>query len=228
MTFARHLVHYYLSINRGMTLEEIGAVTQRDHCTVRTSVDRIEDYQEVYPNISAVVQELGNDIKWLYQLNMEVKNNEITGRQIRYLYFLLDQLGIRHLKHDLVLDACDGRTDSARELSQDEMRHLVTHLEQKLQQARREASPGKEAIRRMDRMRKRILSMCYSIGWVTYDINESRHKVDMERLGAWLLKYGYLHKPLNDYTYLELPGLVTQVENLMRSVLEGKSKSERL
>ena len=134
------------------------------------------------------------------------------------MYFLLDQLGIRHMKNDLVSDASSGRTESCRELTKLEMDELIKHLEQKLRDAQ-DVTHKRQGVIRMDRMKKRIFSICYSIGWTTIDPEKNRHIVDQERLNAWMKKYGYLHKELNDYTYLELPTLVTQFEQLLKSTL---------
>ena len=102
------------------------------------------------------------------------------------------------------------------------MNELLSHLDNRLKEARSDSRPHKLSFQRMDRMRKRILSICYSIGWTRFNIEKRRHEVDMERLEAWLLKYGYLHKPLNDYTYMELPELVTQAERVLLSTLDEK------
>lgn len=218
----RQIAQYFLSINTKLSLNVIKDYTGFDHATILHSVRKIEGFLEVYPRIIDAVFTIAFYIKWLNQLDMEIKRQEITSQQIRHLYFLLDQLGIRHLKSDLVMDASGGRTESARELNNIEMNDLLRHLDEKLKGARSDSRPHKQAYEKMDRMRKRILSICYSIGWTRLSIERKRHEVDMDRLEAWLLKYGYLHKPLNDYTYLELPALVTQAERLLLSTLNEK------
>jgi hypothetical protein len=72
---------------------------------------------------------------------------------------------------------------------------------------------------RSNNMRRRILSICYSIGWTQFDDDKKKMVVNMDKLNAWLLKYGYLHKPLNKYSRQELPLLVTQFEKLETTVL---------
>jgi len=64
---------------------------------------------------------------------------------------------------------------------------------------------------------KYILSMCYSLGWVKYHPLKKRNVADLQALGTWIEKYGYLKKPLMSYTAKELPKLVTQLENVLRS-----------
>ena len=99
---------------------------------------------------------------------------------------------------------------------------LILYTADSFKEAKNESQPKPGSVQKMDRMRKRILSMCYSIGWTRYNPEKRRQEVDMDRLEAWLLKYGYLHKPLNDYTYMELPALVTQAERLLLSTLDEK------
>ena len=66
-------------------------------------------------------------------------------------------------------------------------------------------------------MRKRILSLCYEYGWVKFSEAKKRHQVDFDRLDAWMFRYGYLKKKLNQYKYAELPALVTQFEKVLES-----------
>jgi hypothetical protein len=225
ITDVRHMIHYFLTINRGLSLKDIGKVTDRDHATVHTSRIRIEGYFPVYPKTREAIHVIAFYINWLTQLDMEIKKQStVTVQQIRYMYLLLDSLGIRHMKEDMVSDASGGRTESVRDLTNYEMVDLTRHLESKLKGAREDAMPHKKDISGAERMRKRILSMCYSMGWTRFDPDKGRHTVDYERLEAWLLKYGYLHKPLDKYRYLELPTLVTQMENLMRTALGDRVK----
>jgi len=220
---ARHFVHYFLTLNESLSMNAIGDFTGKDHATVSNSRKTIEGWHQLYHSCRLDIHVIAFYINWLNQLDMEIQQ-EVSNGQIRYMYLLLDSLGIRSLKNDLVADASAGRTESVRELRRKEYGDLINHLEEKLKGARRDVAPHKKSIQSADRMRKRILSMCYSMGWTLFDPALHRHVADYERLEAWLLKYGYLHKPLDDYTYLELPTLVTQVENMMRSLYENKSQ----
>ena len=73
-----------------------------------------------------------------------------------------------------------------------------------------------------DKMRKRLLSMCYQLGspWSNYDGMLDKMMINKSHLNNWMLKSSYLHKSLNDYTYAELPKLITQFENLFKSYLK--------
>jgi hypothetical protein len=219
IVYPRQLALYFISMNDQLGSLRITERFGKDHSMLFAARKRIEDLLDVYPETRDDIMKIGETIKWLYQLEKEIIMNEISVNRIRYMYLLLDQLGIRHMKNDLVSDASSARTESVRELSKLEMDELIKHLEQKLRQATRDVSPKRQAALKMDRMKKRIFSICYTIGWTTIDPEKNRHIVDQERLRAWMLKYGYLHKELNDYTYLELPPLVTQFEQLLKSVL---------
>ena len=61
-----------------------------------------------------------------------------------------------------------------------------------------------------------MLSLCYNIGWVRFDDKLQRNVADLSQLGAWLFKYGYLNKPLLQYSKTELPKLVTQLQNVLK------------
>jgi len=62
--------------------------------------------------------------------------------------------------------------------------------------------------KRSDRMRKKIISMMvHELGWT------------MDKLYQFCIKSGYLKKPLNDYSYEELPLLVTQFGNILESYI---------
>jgi len=74
-----------------------------------------------------------------------------------------------------------------------------------------------------DKMRKKILSLTWEMNWV---VKDPALKVDVERVNAWCVKYGYLHKPLNSYTYNELPKLLSQFEALHASFVNSIYKSQ--
>lgn len=114
---------------------------------------------------------------------------------------------VRRLKLDkdeLVYGASGGRTTSLRELTSDEARQLLSNLF--------ETDPAQP-------MRKKIFSMAHEMRWVQ---SNNPGKVDSNRLDQVLIKFGYLHKPLMQYKYEELPRLVTQVENMLASYLNKK------
>lgn len=63
-----------------------------------------------------------------------------------------------------------------------------------------------------DKMRKKIISMAHDLGWQYVHPLHGKLCADMKAINQWCKKYGYLHKPLDKYTYRELPTLVSQFE----------------
>lgn len=96
-----------------------------------------------------------------------------------------------------------GRSSSAGNLTFQEAIDVIKYLENMQKEKKVDNSPE-------NKMRRKILSICYEMQW------SENGKIDWKRLNGWLLKYGYLKKPLNDYTYQELPKLITQFEQLLK------------
>lgn len=138
-----------------------------------------------------------------------------TIQNHRKLYALLNQANKMSHRHDLVYSYSHGRTTNSAELSDLEIAELIRKLENEQQ----DKPTHSTATRNGDRMRKRILSMCYTIGWTIYDDYNKKVVVDMERLNNWMRKYSYKHKPLNEYRYNELRDLVSQFEKLQKTEL---------
>jgi len=142
-----------------------------------------------------------------------------TSQYFPEFFALLKQLGIKtdDERHELIYDFTDGRTSSSKDLTEVEMNLLITRL-------RRQSSgtisagftPRNDAA---NKMRRKIISMAYQIGWTERTPNGD--KADMLRINGWCHKFGYLHKPLNDYALPELPRLVTQFENMYNDVVKG-------
>lgn len=127
-----------------------------------------------------------------------------TQEQNTRFHAIIGKLGLsKDEKQQLVEEVSYGRTDSSRELYVSEMNHLINHLQSIVN------SNGPDPA---FKMRRKIFSLCHEFGWEC--LPESR-KVDVQRLNNWMLKFGYLHKPLNSYTLQELPKLVTQFENMV-------------
>lgn len=75
-----------------------------------------------------------------------------------------------------------------------------------------------------EQYRKTILSMCYQMNWTFYSEKYQRTCVDYNRLNKWMLQYGYLKKPLNDYKANELPKLFKQFKTLKEDVVSKQIK----
>lgn len=99
-----------------------------------------------------------------------------------------------------------GRSGSSKDLTSDEANALIRHLKQ--------LDPEEVAA---EKMRRKIISMAHEMGWRL----PGTTRADMQRIDSWCVKYGYLHKKLNQYLPAELPALVTQFEAVYKSFLKG-------
>lgn len=136
---------------------------------------------------------------------------QATREQIRAFRAALAARKLQDMKDELVSQFSNGRTTHSTELEVHEMRELLTHLN---------GEPDQNQQREKEnRQRRRIMSMCYTLGWTIYDKAQGREVVDFTRLDEWVLKYGYLHKPMMKYDYRELPKLVTQFEHMLKSTM---------
>lgn len=131
-----------------------------------------------------------------------------NAAQNTQLHALIGKLGIgKETKEDLVYQYTAGRECSSSKMTVAECQALINHLNV--------LAKGKSDV--TDKQRKKILSICHEMNWRT-----ENGKVDFARLKEYLLKYGYLHKELNNYTDKEIPKLVTQFENLLKHYYAGR------
>lgn len=144
----------------------------------------------------------------------------INNNQIKRIHFLLRASGLQAQKQSLVVGFSKGRCESTKNLSFEEARQLINYL-----QAEANSSPvggGREVA--ANRMRRKILSYCHNMKWENAD-----GSVNMEALDKWCLHYSYLRKKLQEYTYKELPKLVSQVQKVYASkVKDVSNKSAQL
>lgn len=126
-----------------------------------------------------------------------------TTAQSNRLHGLIGMLGIdSEQKQYLVEQYTEGRATSTKDMSTTECQALIDHL-------------AKVAIDtnadRANVMRRKAFAIAHELGW-----EDDQGKVDREHFDAWLLKYGYLHKGINEYSHNELPKLLTQMEQLLQ------------
>lgn len=131
-----------------------------------------------------------------------------TKDQNKQLYSALAKLSIdKERKEELVYRFTQGREISSSAMTVCECHSLIDHLNSFI----------KIGDKKNDVQRKKILSICHEMNWRT-----EAGQIDWKHLNEYLLKYGYLHKLLNNYTEKELPKLVTQFENLLKSYYEKR------
>lgn len=132
----------------------------------------------------------------------------ITGKQLKILHYLLNNNKLMDYKRDLVMEFSKGRCESSKKLTEQEAQNLIDHLN--------ELDPS-------DKMRKKIISICYQIGMI-YGDSAADKKMNQAKVYAFIKKIGYLKKDFNSYSRSELTKLIYQVEQILVS---SKKKEER-
>ena len=143
----------------------------------------------------------------------------------RRLYSLFRETGTEKYRHDLVFSFANGRTENSADLTDLEAQALIKHLEEQLGPGAVGSHTKSQTIFEGQKMRRRILSLCYTMGLTTWNKDKSKSEVDFERLNSWMKHYSYLHKPLNDYSYKELQRLVKQFEHVAKETLSQPHES---
>lgn len=123
----------------------------------------------------------------------------ITKPQLIKAKTLMSKRGLIKFSEDLAHSFTNGRTSRVSAMLSHEAWELIQHLEE---------DNGKQPTP-MVKMQRKLLSMAHEQNWKHFD-----GKINMDRVNAWCVKYGYLHKPFNHYTEEELPMLVTQFESM--------------
>jgi hypothetical protein len=132
----------------------------------------------------------------------------ITPQQLKALHAMLRTNKMEALKADLVYGFSGGRTESSKELSMDEARELLVHLD-KGAVVREGTNHG--ATNQGEKMRRQVIAIFHEMGAHL----PSTTKIDMARVNEWCANQGHGKKPLNDYTYDELPKLVGQAKKYL-------------
>lgn len=130
----------------------------------------------------------------------------MTIAQNKTVHALLHSTGLMAQKANIIGGISFGRTESSKDLTDEEVNHLIEYL--KAQEKDNTAA---------QRMRRKIISMAHQLHWHL----PGTQKIDMEHVNSWCTQYGYGHKKLNDYTYPELPKLVTQFKNVFSGILSN-------
>lgn len=141
----------------------------------------------------------------------------VTKHQIQIIHTLLPE----HIKQDRELKEAfvvqytqDPDKTSTKDLTYEQAHEMMTYLTNG-----RHISANEYGKFDYSKAQHRyIMSLCHQLAWVVFDPKLGRNVADIERLGTWLKKYGYLHKPLKKYTTNELPRLIKQMENMLSTI----------
>lgn len=135
-----------------------------------------------------------------------------STQQIKIIQTLFSVTGNRSNKHDIVSGFTGGRSISLKELTHNETKALIEHLQQ--------LSVTNEHQTAINKMRGKILYFAHEMR-MTKQNNKGKTVADVKRVDEWMLKYSYLHKKLDAYTLEELPKLVSQFENVYKHFLNN-------
>jgi hypothetical protein len=127
-----------------------------------------------------------------------------TKQQVIAINTALHYKNLMGHKAEIIDAVTNGRTSSSKELTYDEAYALL----QDLNKDNVTADEGK-------RMRNNIIAMAHEIGW----IKKKNGKNDYRKLDTWMKESSYLKKKLYDYSYKELPTLVTVFKKIYLSAL---------
>jgi hypothetical protein len=140
-------------------------------------------------------------------------NTTATPQQITALHAALHAKNLLGKKAEIVEAVTHGRTSSSKLLTTDEAHALIADLNKNYVKA----DEGKK-------MRGSIIAMAHDMGMIptiNIVVNDSIiPKKDYSHLDAWMHRYSYLKKKLFDYTYAELPTLVTQFKKVYEAHLK--------
>lgn len=130
-----------------------------------------------------------------------------TPAQLRLIRTLLSKMHIEEEDKESIIKGFTGnRTSHISAMRDGETKALIGHLQSM------DGAPSS------DNMRNKILFYAHEMNWH----QPGTTKIDMTHVNNWCTKQGYLHKPLDDYTYTELPKLVSQFEAVYKSYLKNK------
>lgn len=126
-----------------------------------------------------------------------------TTAQSNRLHGLIGMLGIDpEQKAYLVEQFTEGRSSSSRDMSTTECQALIDHLAKVATDTNAD---------RANVMRRKAFAIAHELGW-----EDETGNVDRARFDAWMLKYSYLHKAINQYSLNELPKLLSQMERMLK------------
>lgn len=109
---------------------------------------------------------------------------------------------------EYVLKYSNNRTGSSKQLTMTECQALINELDIIKKNINNTPVSNSNA---SQRMRRKIMSICHEMNW------KKDGKLDWGRINDFMFKSSYLKKGLNSYAADELPKLVSQFEQLLKS-----------
>lgn len=129
---------------------------------------------------------------------------------LQQIHAALHRLGLLHQKANMVAGYTNERTESSKEMTQEEADAMLADLN-KNQRKQVENNTDK------DKMIRKIIAMAREMGTVYREkvVDPQKglvEKSNYTKLNKWMKDNSYLKKPLNKYSYQELPKLVSQFQ----------------
>jgi len=128
---------------------------------------------------------------------------------MKALHAQLNKLGLMDEKRDIIGGFTNGRTDSARQLTDTELSGIVTHLNG--------YRPDPDSPRQ--RMVRSLYFHARQLGWYAPD-GRGGVKVDVPRLEAWCIKYTTAHRSFKKMNPKQLAQAVTAIKQYVTTNTE--------
>lgn len=145
---------------------------------------------------------------------------QITKEKISAFYTLLRNNGLADDKAAVCLQISNGRTSHVSSLTYQEAQGWINAMNR---QGR--TYQDSEEKKKCQPMINKLIATAHEMGWIKQVAEVQpdgtvKMKKDYSDLHKWVNKYGYLKKPLNDYTSKELPTLVSAFNNVYKAWLK--------
>lgn len=141
-----------------------------------------------------------------------------TSQQIIRFNTLLNKLGLQDMKRDIIAGATNGRTESTRAMTNDEINQLIERLNG-ANDMKVEYDDEKS-----QKKRRRILSICHQLplhlGFTRWDGVKSKRVVDLDKLDSFLESRGKYKKGLQRHSNTELSHVIVQFEGMLKSYIK--------
>ncbi|HTK20409.1 MAG TPA: hypothetical protein VL442_12865 [Mucilaginibacter sp.] len=133
---------------------------------------------------------------------------KITPAQITKVHVLLNQLDLTDNKREIIYQLTEGRTTSAKDLTLDEARRLISSL---------------EGYNPNERIKGAIFSLAYKAE-IIYGESETDKRMNTAKLNAWIKERGAVKKHLNEMNYSELVKVQRQFEAMLKNISISKNR----
>jgi len=125
-------------------------------------------------------------------------------KDFKRMMAMLTKHGLQGRRHAFCWEFSQGRTESSKELYNDEVLAIINAIENHFQ-----------IEDKADVMRKKIIALAHDMHWQL-----SSGKADMQRVNNWCIEKGPYKKALNKHTIKELSTLVSVFEKVYKDYMK--------